>query len=99
MILDIFLIKYFYKRIKSNAKKEVSEVRECLDVFITDEDRLVVESVRNFVNKEINPIREEIEKARQQKEELYRRKMEIKSAEADGKGSEGADRDESTQRK
>jgi len=28
MILDIFLIKYFYKRIKSNAKKEVSEVRE-----------------------------------------------------------------------
>jgi len=28
MILDIFLIKYSYEKIKSNPKKEVSEVRE-----------------------------------------------------------------------
>jgi len=42
-------------------------VRECLDVFLGDEDRLVVESVRNFVNKEIIPIREDIEKDREHK--------------------------------
>jgi alkylation response protein AidB-like acyl-CoA dehydrogenase len=38
-----------------------------LDVFITDEDRLILESVRNFVNKEIIPIREEIEKDKEHK--------------------------------
>ncbi|NQT55431.1 MAG: acyl-CoA dehydrogenase family protein [Desulfobacteraceae bacterium] len=38
------------------------EVREFLDIFITDEDRPIIESVKNFVNKEIIPIREDIEK-------------------------------------
>ena len=37
-------------------------MKECLDIFISDEDRLIVESVRNFVNKEIIPVREDIEK-------------------------------------
>jgi len=37
-------------------------VREFLDIFITDEDRPIIESVKNFVNKEIIPIREDIEK-------------------------------------
>ena len=37
-------------------------MKECLDVFIADEDRLIIESVRNFVNKEIIPVREDIEK-------------------------------------
>jgi alkylation response protein AidB-like acyl-CoA dehydrogenase len=42
-------------------------VRECLDIFITDEDRLMMESVRNFVNKEIIPIRGEIENDKEHK--------------------------------
>ena len=37
-------------------------MKECLDIFIKDEDRLIIESVRNFVNKEIIPVREDIEK-------------------------------------
>ena len=37
-------------------------MREFLDIFITDEDRPIIESVKNFVNKEIIPIREDIEK-------------------------------------
>ena len=37
-------------------------MKECLDIFITDEDLPIIESVRNFVNREIIPIREDIEK-------------------------------------
>jgi len=42
-------------------------MKECLDIFISDEDRLIVESVRNFVNKEIIPVREDIEKDKEHK--------------------------------
>ena len=42
-------------------------MKECLDVFIADEDRLIIESVRNFVNKEIIPVREHIEKDKEHK--------------------------------
>lgn len=37
-------------------------MREFLDIFITDEDLPIIESIKNFVNKEIIPIREDIEK-------------------------------------
>lgn len=37
-------------------------MRECLDIFIKDEDRIIIESVRNFVDKEIIPVRQDIEK-------------------------------------
>ncbi|HDG97448.1 MAG: hypothetical protein DRG71_00060 [Deltaproteobacteria bacterium] len=42
-------------------------MKECLDVFITDEDRLIVDSVRSFVNKEIIPLREDLEKDKDHK--------------------------------
>ncbi|MBU4426396.1 MAG: acyl-CoA dehydrogenase family protein, partial [Proteobacteria bacterium] len=42
-------------------------MKECLDIFISDEDRPIVESVRNFVNKEIIPVREDIEKDKEHK--------------------------------
>ena len=44
-----------------------SSMRQCLDVFVSDEDRQIIETVRNFVNKEIIPVREDIEKDKDHK--------------------------------
>ncbi len=40
---------------------------DCLDVWVGEEDKLIVETLRNFVNREIMPVRREIENDKEHK--------------------------------